>query len=152
MAESTSTLGGYVKSLRILIPAIASLLILAAGWAAAETHIVEVRNVEFSPRDITIQKGDIVRWVWIEGIHTTTSGTGAADPDAGNMWDQDCDSANPQFEFTFDDTGLFNYFCRPHEALDMKGTVTVEEGTPTEKLTWGRIKKIFENTAPSSRR
>jgi plastocyanin len=98
------------------------LMVACAGAATAEVHEVMVANFSFSPSDIEINVGDTVRWVWVGGSHTTTSGTGCT-PDG--LWDAPLTSGNPTFEFTFDEQGVFDYFCIPHCTLDMVGVVTV---------------------------
>lgn len=75
---------------------------------------------------VTINMGDTVRWVWVEGDHTVTSGEGSSSPDAGNLFDVPSNSSNRCFPFTYNETGTFPYFCRPHELLDMKGIITVQ--------------------------
>jgi len=93
--------------------------------AVAEVE-VKVRNFEFAPRDIVIPMGEVVKWSWESGTHTTTNGTGSSDPDAGMLWDEPMTSSDPTFSYQFNEEGFFPYFCIPHELLDMKGTVTVE--------------------------
>ena len=41
----------------------------------ATTHTVSVTNDAFSPSSLTINKGDTVKWSFVSGTHTTTSGT-----------------------------------------------------------------------------
>jgi len=69
--------------------------------------------------------GQSILWQWVDGIHTTTNGTGAADPGAGLLWDAPLTSTSPQFVRRFDDAGSFPFFCRPHEGFNMKGSVIV---------------------------
>ena len=126
--------------------ALAGFLLAAPVPAVAADHIVTVRNFEFDPAELTIQTGDTVIWQWESGTHTTTNGTGSGDPNAGTLWDSPITSANPTFQYTFTEVGEYPFFCTPHELANMVGTVTVEEGTPTETITWGRIKRIFDNT------
>jgi plastocyanin len=113
---------------RITILAMAVVLALAAG-VAAETHVVQVMNFQFSPRDLTINTGDIVRWQWVSGVHTTTNGLGSSDAAAGTLWDEIMSSGNQVFERQFNDPGTFPFFCRPHEFGDMKGTIIVQLST-----------------------
>lgn len=115
---------------------ILALLLAAALWpatgAAQTTHIVNQVGSTFSPADITIQVGDTVRWVWSSNFHTVTSGTGAAAANAGALFDEPLNEFAPTVQFQFTQAGVVPYFCRPHEGLNMKGTVTVEEiGTAT---------------------
>ena len=75
----------------------------------------------------TIKAGSTVKWVWVNGTHSTTSGTcpamgGACNPD-GN-WDSGIGSGM-SFSHTFSTPGTFHYFCRVHEAM-MQGMVVVQ--------------------------
>ena len=126
-------------------------LLVFTPHAIAETHEIQVRDFEFSPSEITIVKGDVVRWIWESGIHTTTNGTGAADENAGTLWDANITGSSQTFEFTFAAEGTFPFFCRPHELAGMKGTITVTEGTGVDATSWGRIKTIFDRPRPGSR-
>jgi len=121
------------------------------GPASAATHVVTVRNFEFSPKNLLIQKGDTVRWEWESGSHTTTNGTGPIDPNAGTLWNSPIESTTPSFEFTFTQIGDFPYYCIPHFLAGMTGLVTVEEGTAVGPITWSGIKRIFDNTAPGTK-
>ena len=76
----------------------ATLMLLAISVPTfAATHEVVVKNFSFDPKDITIQTGDTVRWVWDSGSHTVTSGTGPADPESGNLFNELSTSGNPTF-------------------------------------------------------
>jgi len=100
-------------------------VLVFAGSAGAATHVVKVRNFEFSPRNLTVNVGDLVRWEWESGTHTTTSGTGSGSG-AGLLWDENIFAGNQSYERQFNDAGVFPYFCRPHELANMKGTITVQ--------------------------
>ena len=43
----------------------------------AEIHIITQVNQSYQPANVIILPGDTVRWVWTDGVHTVTSGTGA---------------------------------------------------------------------------
>jgi plastocyanin len=89
---------------------------------------VQVRDNSFSPKDLTISVGDTVVWVNVgNNAHTSTSGTGCA---ANGLWDSGSLSKGEEFMAIFDSnhinqTGILPYFCIPHCALGMTGTVTV---------------------------
>lgn len=106
------------------------ILVLTAfsiGAPLAEIHEVTVANFAFTPQDITITDGDTVRWIWVGGIHTATSG---ADCVADGLFSGSLNSTNPVYEFTFNgQLGDIPYFCIPHCALDMVGMVTVQSST-----------------------
>ncbi|TVS00385.1 MAG: DNRLRE domain-containing protein [Phycisphaerales bacterium] len=102
--------------------------------ARADTVDVFVFNNQFSVNQpgqpiqhpvITI--GDTVRWVWIQGNHTTTSVVGSPE-----QWDAPITQSNQTFSHTFTTIGTFWYYCIPHgfdngdgTASGMAGTVTV---------------------------
>jgi plastocyanin len=88
-----------------------------------QTFQVSASGISFSPASLTIHVGDTVRWT-SSGSHTVTSGTGAADLSAGSLFDQTLNSGG-SFTRVFETAGVYQYFCRPHEAAGMKGTVTV---------------------------
>ena len=112
-------------------PLFASLLLtiamLPVSAVAQVTHTVNQVGTSFSPANLTIEVGDTVRWVWSIGFHTVTSGTGAGDPSVGAFFDSPLNNTTPQVEFTFTEAGTVPYFCRPHEIVDMKGTIVVED-------------------------
>jgi plastocyanin len=94
--------------------------------AGATLHIVNQSGLSFVPDDLTVEEGDTVRWVWDAGSHTVTSGAGAADPNAGSLFDAPLTSVNTTFQYVFNTAGTYPYFCRPHEGFGMKGTITVD--------------------------
>ncbi len=98
--------------------------------AASAPKIVQVATsgASFSPANVSINVGDAVKWT-SSGSHTVTSGTGAADPNVGALFDEGL-SVGQTFQFTFTVPGVYHYFCRPHESSGMKGTVTVTAVKP----------------------
>ena len=105
---------------------------LFTGLAYSATYTVTQSGMTFSPKDITISAGDTIKWQWTAGIHTVTSGTGGLDPDVGKLFDIILNSSNPTFEYAFTNPGVIDYFCRPHEAFGMKGSVTVLSRIPVD--------------------
>ncbi len=122
---------------------------VAPAWAA-KTTVVTVTSNSITPADIRITKGDVVQWQWQSGVNRLASGVPSIDMDAGTDWDTPLDasltSSNPQIEVTFDKVGTFHYYSKDHPGT-MLGTVTVLDGTPVDRTTWGYLKKMFENPA-----
>jgi plastocyanin len=88
--------------------------------ATVEPASVTVANFSFSPRDVTINQGETVTWTNMQGTHNVVfEGSPApfppSGPDAG-VW---------PYTRRFDTAGTFSYFCAPHAAQGMRGTVTV---------------------------
>lgn len=87
---------------------------------AQTTHVVEVLDDFFQPAEITIEAGDTVRWENAPGgaSHDVVSEDG--------LWTPPQVSPEWTFEYTFENEGVFDYYCTPHRLIGMVGTVTVE--------------------------
>lgn len=87
-------------------------------------HTVQVGQggLNFAPQTVNAQVGDIIRWVWSSGFHTTTSGT---IPAGAAAWDHPLTGAGQQFDYTVTQVGTYNYFCTPHAGAGMTGTIVV---------------------------
>lgn len=110
------------------------IVLLLVAQAAADTVDVYVFNNQFSInqpgqpiRHPVITAGDSVRWVWLQGNHTTTSVAGSME-----VWNAPISSGSPNYTHTFMHPGVFWYYCIPHgfdngdgTAGGMSGTVTV---------------------------
>ena len=101
------------------------LALLPGAGVEAATHDVNVVNFAFSPRNLTIQAGDTVRWTNQGGVHNVVADDGSF----GN----ELSSAGWIFEVTFDEAGENPYFCEAHGGPDgsgMSGLVSVQGGPP----------------------
>ncbi len=116
---------------RLVLSSIVCLLVLLVPLTVlGATHNVSQTGFTFNPDTLYIAAGDIVIWSWTSGSHTVTNGTGAADPNAGSLFDASLNSVNPTVQYTFTTPGTVPYFCRPHEGLGMKGVVFVLAPVP----------------------
>ena len=79
---------------------------------------------KFEPAEIRIKVGEKVTWKNTGGFHTVTGGKDAVDP-ASPIGDKSLADASSTHEVTFDKPGTYPYFCQPHKALNMVGTVVV---------------------------
>lgn len=91
----------------------------------------------YDPDKLTIEKGDMVRWVHVSGAPHNVSFKDQELPDGAKKilknnekFESDYYHVPGQkFELHFSDeypTGDYNYVCVPHEASGMTGVVTVE--------------------------
>ncbi len=87
----------------------------------ATTHIITQTGLSFSPNELTVTVGDVIRWEWTGGTHTTTSKT---IPNDASEWDSPLTATSTSFEYTVTIAGVYNYVCTPHESLGMKGSFT----------------------------
>ena len=98
-------------------------LVFAAGAAVAggdEPVIVEVKDFQFHPKEITVKVGTTIRWVNLEKrqYHSVWfKALGEAEGDY--FWPEE------SYERTFKEPGDFPYVCEPHEQDGMIGTVHV---------------------------
>lgn len=101
---------------------------------APVTVRMERRNgeVRFAPVGLRIEPGTTVRWKATRGVHTAT----AYHPDNGDLplripsgarpWDSGYLTPDGEsFSHTFPQEGVYDYFCRPHEAAGMVGRIVV---------------------------
>ncbi len=87
---------------------------------------VDMRNIAFSPNEVTIQQGETVRWTNLETFipHTVTSGN-PGDADAGALFDSGNMASGDSFSHQFDQAGTFIYFCEIHPGIMVNAKVIV---------------------------
>ena len=104
-------------------------MILAIAATAQANVVVQVNQVgnTFVPDEITVRVGDVVQWNYTDvGIaHTVTSGTGAADPETGALFDAPLTLTDTTFRYTITEQGDIDYYCIPHELVGMVGVIHV---------------------------
>ncbi|MDH3197549.1 MAG: plastocyanin/azurin family copper-binding protein [Candidatus Krumholzibacteria bacterium] len=93
------------------------------GTPAVFNGVVRVVDNQFIPASAAIAAGDSVTWRF-EGSasHTVTEGTGPTDP--GPLFDSGLRNSGT-FGYRFTSAGTFQYYCNPHFAQGMRGTITV---------------------------
>jgi len=114
-----------------VIAAVAALTTTTKTTYAQTTYDIELVGIQFvyegasnSLIDLTIQPGDTVRWTWVSGNHNVVSGGPGSD---GSLFSSGMptNEVGTIFEYTFNDLGVFDYLCVPHEVVGMVSTVTV---------------------------
>lgn len=102
-----------------------------------EGEVVEVRMVTegsefyFDPVGLRIEPGTTVRFVNDSGQHGTASYSPDNDkpqriPDEAEGWSSPIFTEEGEtFEVTFEEEGVYDYYCPPHEALGMVGRIVV---------------------------
>ena len=89
----------------------------------SEVHTVTVdgTNLRFYPDSLTINEGDSVRFLWGGELlpHNSVEENGVFD------------SGEPErevdylYNFDFDQSGTYDFFCEPHQSVGMDGVITV---------------------------
>jgi quinohemoprotein ethanol dehydrogenase len=99
------------------------------GATARSVNQVTIKDFDFTPAGcvsgclfaLAVPPGTTITWT-NDGPsqHTTTSDNG--------VWDSGLLSAGDTFSYTFNDQGVYYYFCRPHPW--MRGTITIDPNAP----------------------
>lgn len=154
-------------------------LALLFGGAISDAPIeVKMRTaadrsaVWYEPVGLAIAPGQTVRWVIQEAnAHTTTAyhpSNGERPlriPEAAEPWDSGTlYQPGASFEVTFTEEGVYDYFCKPHEAGGMAGRIVVgEPGGPGDRSfgywkdgpesgDWTEVPEAVQSTLPSPAR
>jgi plastocyanin len=98
----------------------------------AVTHTVQVGNYYFNPSSLNVEVGDIVKWVWVQGSHTTTS---SSIPAGAASWDELITSGNQTYSYTVTTAGTYNYVCTPHAGMGMVGSFIATAAANTLTVT-----------------
>lgn len=99
---------------------------LHAMSAQGQHTITVAAGFRFSPSVITVTVGDTVNWTGLASFHTISSSNGLLDsPDGATA-----------YTMTFSQTGVFAFFCEPHQFFNMTGEIRVVDAlgnlpTPT---------------------
>ncbi len=122
---------------------------LAIGGHEARAAVIKVGGVElpnptFVPDSVKIAAGDTVQWYQINGEHTSTSGTGSGDPNAGDLFNGPFGSGPTNLEYQFNIPGTFTNFCIPHEFFGMKGKIVVTPSVAAHVRANGTVTGTFD--------
>jgi len=107
-------------------------------------HVVDMTAVAFEPAELAVSVGDTVAWRYAEGEPHSVSAYGDGIPDGATYWasggfeseaaartgwenGEGAVQSGQSYVRTFETAGEHAYFCIPHEAAGMEGTVVVEE-------------------------
>src|SRR5262249_22317719 len=132
------------KCLRLVAAATVVLLPWSSGAAAqelaapADSHTVDVGGGGFTflPDPQTSAVAETEPWGWNGFGHSTTSGNCSGTtctPD--NLWDSGLHDSGFTFDFTFTQTGTYNYYCTAHGPFfNMRGSIIVVTEVPISGL------------------
>jgi plastocyanin len=101
-----------------------------------ETDTVTIRIIgsmedsRFIPAEIEIRKGDLLKFIVEEGVHTVTAyhpdnRRSLGIPEEADSFDSGVLQKGQIWFYQPDVNGEFNYFCRPHERMGHKGKFIV---------------------------
>ncbi|MCU4801514.1 plastocyanin/azurin family copper-binding protein [Halobacteria archaeon HArc-gm2] len=93
-------------------------------------------KLQFDPPLVWVKTGGTVTWGLESGNHSVTAYHPDNDrpqriPEDASSFDSDVlAESNPTFEHTFETPGVYDYYCEPHRANGMVGTVVVGRPDP----------------------
>jgi plastocyanin len=96
-----------------------------AFTSTAVIRTVQVSEFSFSPSTVNANVNDTIRWVWVNGSHTTTS---TSVPAGAAPWDSPLNSGSQSFSYKITRSGVYNYVCTPHSSM-MQGVINVASGS-----------------------
>ena len=102
------------------------LLAVINAWGQTSAIVnISVQDFDFMPASVNAKGSDTIRWNWVSGTHTATSGPPCT---ADGRFDLLVTSATPTATYVIPHSfsGNLPYFCTPHCASNgMTGSVTV---------------------------
>ncbi|HSN61077.1 MAG TPA: T9SS type A sorting domain-containing protein [Ferruginibacter sp.] len=102
-------------------------MLISVLQAKAGTHIISVSNFQFTPSNLNVAVGDVIRWQWASGFHNTASLTVPAGADT---WASPYLTATGDyFEYTVVAEGPYEYYCDIH-GVSMSGSFTASAVVP----------------------
>ena len=102
------------------------LLAVINNWGlGCITHDIAVSNNVFTPDTLNARSGDTLKWNWVIGSHTVTSGSLCTPDGKFNANIASPNSLTFEYQIPHAFSGSLPYFCVPHCGLGMTGNVTV---------------------------
>ncbi len=121
----------------------ASALLFSLNSNAQTTHDVTVSGMQFTPADLDIEVGDVVRWTNEGGFHSIDGGAEAY-PANPEEFGNEAGAAGWVYEFTFNTAGEYEYRCGIHTST-MFGSITVDEAVGVEDAENSEALSFFPN-------
>ncbi len=132
-----------------LVGALCAIALLVPALALGATVQVTVKTDGLDPADITINRGDVVQWVWESGSHTLVSGESPDDQNLGQIFEFKLSKTDATLQKTFNDPGVIHYFAS--DQVSIQGSITVNVPSPVQRATWSYLKTLFEGGPQSPR-
>jgi halocyanin-like protein len=90
------------------------------GSSSVTVDVGAGSGLAFAPAAVRVGTGTTVTWEWTGqgGAHNVVAEDGAFD--SGETMN------TGTFEHTFEESGIYTYYCTPHKGVGMKGAIVVE--------------------------
>ena len=88
-----------------------------ASSSQGKKYTLDAKNFQFTPQTLTLNVGDSITWTnGDQATHTVTS-------NSGNIFNSGYLQPGQSYTFTFNTSGVYNYYCQMHPS--MRGVITV---------------------------
>jgi plastocyanin len=110
----------YLSATAIFIAVVFNLMYtgVAIGAGERQTHILEIKNLQFIPAEITVNIGDTIKWI----NHDIIPHTATADD---KSWDSMLIDPGQEWELIVERNTFSSYFCVYHPG--MKATIRINQ-------------------------
>ena len=109
---------------------------------AATVKVGPNENYKFVPETVQVKPGSTVKWVWRSDNHSIVVESQPEKADwQGTPGKHKLYDSGYTYTHTFDILGKYDYYCRPHKALDATGAIVVTKdptGQPNHTPTLDR--------------
>ena len=75
-----------------------------------KTHVVEIRNLQFSPAELVVSPGNTITWINYDLIPHTVTGS-------DKSWDSGLIGSKQQWKTTVSKGMIENYYCQYHPSM-----------------------------------
>jgi plastocyanin len=134
-----------MKNKLLLKLGIIAIMFITVAKANSATHLVTVQNFSLTPDVVNAVVGDTIKWVWLNGNHSSTSGTIPID---ASPWDVNLNSSNTSYLYVLEFPGDYYYFCRLHPEVEV-GIIYVSAITPVKPLTEAGVNSKLKQNYPN---
>lgn len=117
---------------RSIALAATAVLVLVASPPARAATVIQAIDVRFSPRSLTVQRNDMVKWIGVSGFHDVVA--------YGHDWSFSKQlPAGGRVKLRFRVVGVYRFRCTYHSSLiggvcsGMCGTITVAARAPQSR-------------------
>jgi plastocyanin len=105
-------------------------------------------HVAFDPVGVAVRPGQLVRWISEGGTHTATAYKRRI-PKGAKPWDSGYLLPEKTFEVRLTVEGVYDYFCRPHQAAGMVGRIVVGDNAAEPGYPDGDVPAAARRVFPS---
>ncbi len=109
----------------IVNPAPTAIVNIQPTQVAESIVQITIKDYKYVPDTVTIKKGTTVIWTNEDSMRHDVVNEKDGDIAQGSVFKSNLLAKGEKFQFTFNKTGQYRYFCTPHPF--MKGTIIVQE-------------------------